>query len=122
MARTEITSAAIRQIGRQRLSVQAGDFALPTEASDPALGNAVKCTGKEILVMRNTDAGAQTVTIDARPDAYGRDGTITDYSIPAGETHLSDILTEEAFEQDDGMIHINASDALLELGVIRIAG
>ena len=121
MARTVITSASIRSIGRQKLGVQAGDFAIPTEASDAALGNAVQCTGKEILVMNNTDVGAQTVTIDAKPDSYGRDGAITDYSIPAGEIHLSEILTEEAFEQSDGMIHINTSDDLVELGILRIA-
>ena len=69
MARTDINSSAILTIGDQGLSVAAGERDIPFEASDAANGLQTPCTGKELMVVANTDVGAQTVTSDAAPDA-----------------------------------------------------
>lgn len=40
---------------------------------------------KTVLLARNTDVGAQTVSVLSTPDTLNREGDITDYSIGAGK-------------------------------------
>lgn len=120
MPRTTIPALQIRELGIQTVNVLAGSLDIPFGASDFTNGDQTPSTGKEVIVMSNTDALAQTVTIDAAPDAYGRDGAITTYSLAAGDVAITGVLTQQAFRQSDGMIYINTSDVDVKLAVVRI--
>jgi hypothetical protein len=119
MARTAITSASIRQLEHQGVTVSAGAADLAMEAADDVNGNDVDCTGKEILIVENTDSGAQTVTITAAPDEFGRTGAITTYSLDAGDYAIFGPFPTSGWRQTDGKLYIDASDALVYLGILR---
>jgi len=70
------------------LPVAANSLDLAWTTGD-ASGNTIAVSGatRYLVLMRNTDAGAHTVTISSVVDTpYNRTGDITDYSIGAGET------------------------------------
>lgn len=119
--RTAISAAAIRTVGDQALGVVADDWELPFEALDDVNGNVVKSTGTEILVFQNTAVGAQTVTLTAAPDAYGRTGAITAYSLDPDEVVTTEVLRSEVWAQADGNIYIDASDAAVKVAVLRLS-
>lgn len=121
MARTLIDTASIHnRASAQSLVVAANAADVTFDAGDQANGNATPCTGKELLLVRNTDTGAQTVTIDAAPDAVGRDGVISAYSLAADEVALFGPFPTASYRQTDGNLHVNVSAAAVELAVVRL--
>jgi len=120
MARTAITTASIRELTPQNVVVAADEADLDLEAGDDVNGNDVDCTGAELLVVKNTDVGAQTVTITAAPDEFGRAGAITTYSVGADETAVFGPFPTAGWRQTDGKLYIDVSDAAVEIGVLRI--
>jgi hypothetical protein len=120
MARTAITSASIRELVAQHTTVIAGAADLDNEAGDEVDGNEVDCTGAEIVVVENTDSGAQTVTFTAAPDEIGRAGAITAYSVAAGVIAIFGPFATAGWRQTDGKLYIDVSDPLVFLGVLRI--
>lgn len=120
MARTAITSSSIRELAYQTTSVSADEADVATEAADDVNGNATPCTGKDLVIVYNGDSGAQTVTFTAASDEIGRSGTISAYSLGAGEYAIFGPFATSGWRQTDGMLYIDASDALVELGVLRV--
>jgi hypothetical protein len=120
MARTPITTASIRQLANQHTTVAADEADLATEAGDDVDGNDVDCTGNDLVVVVNTDVGAQTVTFTAAPDEFGRTGSIAAYSLAAGETAIFGPFPTSGWRQSDSKLYIDVSDATVELGVLRI--
>lgn len=118
MARTALTVTTLTR--GESVSVSANAADVTEAAADVANGNSIAWTGREILVVRNDNAGAQTISIDAAPDQYGRDGTITDYSVGIGET-AAFALFSSAWKQSDGTIHVDGAHADLKLAVLRVA-
>lgn len=78
-------------------------------------------TGKELLLFRNDNAGAQTVTITSVADAkLNRTGDITTYSIGAGESAIFGPFLKEGWMQSDGYIYSEASHLDVKVAVLRI--
>lgn len=76
--------------------------------------------GKQVLIARNTNAGAQTVTITSVVDARGRSGDITTYSIAAGGIAAFGPFEYEGWRQSDGSVwavgsHIDVKFVVLQL-------
>ena len=117
MGRTALTPKEISRI--QSVSVTAGAADLTMAASDIVDGNSIAWTGKEMLIVHNTNIGVQTVTIDAAPDEYGRDGTITTYSLAADDYAIFGPF-DGAWKQTDGTIHVDGTAVDVLLGVLRI--
>lgn len=120
MARTAITTAAILTLANQQIDVSAGAADIPMEAGDDINGNETTCTGKELVIVHNTDVGAQTVTINAAPDEFGRTGAITDYSVGVDEYAVFGPFPTTGWRQTDGKLYINVADAAVELGILRL--
>jgi len=120
MARTLITANAILDMRDQDFNLGAGLADVPFEDSDAALGNATPCTGRELLIVKNNDVGAQTITIDGAALSDGRDGAITDYSLAADDIAVFKGYPQSVYRQSDGMIHINTSDDNVQLAVVRV--
>lgn len=119
MARTDIAAAAILDMRDQDFNLAAGEADVPFAASDQANGLQTPCTGRELVAVQNTDVGAQTVTIDGAADSVGRDGAITAYSLAADDVAVFKAYPQSVFRQTDGMIHIDTSDDLVHVAIIR---
>lgn len=95
--------------------------AITFTAGDAVNGNAYRSTGREFVLARNTDGtNPQTVTIHSEPDPFGREGDITAYSIPANGFAIFGPLPVEGWQQSDGNVWIDVSNALVQLAVIRL--
>lgn len=90
-------------------------------AADATNFNYFVSTGNELLIALNTDSGAQTVTIHSQADAFKRTGDITAESIAAGAYHIFGPFAKTGWADSTGNINVDASDALVELAVIRLA-
>jgi hypothetical protein len=76
-------------------------------------------TGRELLVARNTTAGALTVTITSVP-YLGRSGDITTYSVPANGQSIFGPFDPKGWNQADGMVYVVGSAAGMQFGVIQL--
>lgn len=76
-------------------------------------------TGKEIIIARNSGAGARTVTITSVA-VNGRTGHITADSIAAGATHVYGPFNPNGWKQTDGMIYFEAEHAEVLYTVIVV--
>lgn len=88
---------------------------LPTKitwtAADNVNGNSVAFTGKEILLVRNDNVGAQVVTVTSAPDKYGRTGNQT-HTIPASEYWIfGSPFPAEGWVQADTTLYIDGAAA-----------
>ncbi len=77
-------------------------------------------TGRELILVRNPTAGALTATISSVPDRRKRSGTITAYSVGAGEIAAFGPHLPEGWQQADGQLFLSASAAGLEFAILRL--
>src|SRR6185437_8102298 len=80
-ARTAVTPVTIK--GPYPGTVNAGDLAITFTAADIVNLNSFAASGNEVLLVQNTDAAQQTITLTTKPDGYGRSADISTYAIPA---------------------------------------
>lgn len=102
------------------LALNALDFAWTPAGASFADGAGFVHTGREVLLIRNADAGAQTVTISSVGDAQNRKGDITAFSFAAGEFGAIQ-LPVAGWRQPDGQLYFAASDADVNFAVLRLA-
>ncbi len=88
-------------------------------AADVANKNSFVCAGGELVLVRNDDASAQTVTITSVADEYARTGDVSAYSVGAGEYALFGPIPVAGWRQSDGSVYLEASSANVKLAVIR---
>ena len=120
MARVDLTP---KQLANQVMGVTALAADIAFVAGDISVGNQVDCTGKELLLVQNTDSGAGTVTIAGKADEYGRTGSITAYSVPAGLIAVFGPFPTDAFRQVTpvaGKMNIDVSAVTMKLAVLRL--
>lgn len=77
-------------------------------------------TGRELLIVLNSDDEAQTVTINSVADELGRVGDITGYSVGIGETAVFGPFPVRGWRNSGGKIYLEATDANVKFMVIRI--
>ena len=101
-------------------SAEGADFTFA--ASDLANGNYFLCTGREVLLVQNENAGAQTITITSVPDEKGRSEDITTYSIGIGEFAMFGVglTNSKGWKQTDGKILLQTSAVDVNLAVVRL--
>ena len=65
-------------------AITAGQLTVTLTACDNTNGNTFTSTGREVLIMQNTDASPHPITITPVTDPYGGTNTsLTAYSLPA---------------------------------------
>lgn len=77
-------------------------------------------TGREVLLVHNTNAGSQTYTITSTPDPYNRTRDITTNSIAAGAIHTVGPFGITGWAQTDGFLHLEASHADVKFAVVAL--
>lgn len=121
MARIEVTPQSTPG-SAPSLPLSAGSADFTWQAADQANdGNDTPHTGREILLVRNDNAGAQTVTIHSIADPYNREGDITAYSMAAGDYAVFGPFQSAAWRQSDGKLWFNGSAADVFFAVLRLA-
>lgn len=77
-------------------------------------------TGREIVIVHNTGASSYTYTITSVADPFGRLGNITAQTILAGAIHTVGPFGLPGWQQTDGTLHLEASNAAVKFGVIAL--
>ena len=92
-------------------------FTAPTAFAD---GIRFPITGRELILVQNTDGGApQTFTITSARDVYGRTGDITTYSIGASGFAVVPTGAKDLFGSTGGTLTITMSANTVKVAVLR---
>lgn len=119
MPRTALTVQTLK--GPYPGTVSVNDLDITFAAADVANGNDFPYTGREVILMRNDDAGAQTVTFTSSAEpATKRLGHITDYSIGIGEYAAFWAGAIQGWVQAGQKFFIDASDANIMIAILRV--
>lgn len=118
MARTQLTP--VSKTSKQGVTVVANAADITFVAGDVTNGNYWTPSGNDTLLVYNSGVSAATITIDAAPDSYGRDGAITTYSVGAGETAWFGPFDLDGWKQTDDTIHVDVSSTDLGLVVFQL--
>lgn len=102
------------------LAANAADFEWTPAGGDFGDGAGFALTGRELLLVRNDNVGAQTVTISSVPDEKRRKGDITTYSIDPGEYAVFGPFLVDGWVQSDGQLYIAASATDVAFAVLRL--
>jgi hypothetical protein len=102
------------------LTANAADVTFTAAGASFADGAGFPLTGGEILLAKNANAGAQTVTITSVADELKRTGDITTYSIGIGEIAVFGPFDIKGWRQSDGKLYIAASAADISFAVLKL--
>ena len=84
-------------------------------------GNHYVANGREIVEVWNSDGtNPYTVTITSQADEYGRTGSITTYSLAAGEFAAFGPLPKRGWANGSGEVLISGSNAAIKFLILRI--
>lgn len=119
---TPLTVVVLKQ---NNYAVVAGDLNLTPVATDTVNGNSFAASGKEVVMLINTDTATHTVTITSTADALGRlDTSLTTYVVPVAAGGLSGISVVEmtnlnGWIQSGQTVNLTSSSALVKIVVLR---
>jgi len=102
------------------LTANAADFVWTAAGADFADGARFPHTGKEIILVRNDNVGAQTVTIESAVDEKNRVGNITTYSVGIGEYAAFPPFPVVGWRQTTGYLMLEASAADVSFAILRL--
>ncbi len=116
------TALTIQPLKENNYPVLAGDLTLTFTACDNVNGNAFTSTGKEILIVQNSDAaGAHTFTVNSIPDQLGRsDTSLTGYSLPLSTFAVLNMNTLLGWKQNTGQIFLACNSNLIKFAVVQL--
>jgi hypothetical protein len=117
------TAITVQSIDGPFDAIAAGGADFVWTAADVANGNSFACTGKELLLARNTDgATPYTVTITSVDDEKGRSEDIGPYSLAAGDFAVFGVglTTAVGWRQTTNVINISGENAAVEFAVLRL--
>jgi len=77
-------------------------------------------TGREIVLIENTDAGAQTITFTSTNDTFGRTQDITAYSMAANDFAMFGPFEQTGWLQTDGNLYFTVSAVTMRIAVVRL--
>jgi hypothetical protein len=85
-------------------------------------GNTFVCTGRELLLVQNSDAGVTTITVVSTDDEKGRAENITTYSMAAGDFVAFGVglTNSKGWKSTSGTIRVTASDVDVKIAVLRL--
>ena len=95
------------------------DFAFGSTSGGNDDGYEFPASGREVVLLRNTDTNPQTFSLLSVVDDLNRKGDIEDYSLAAGEFAVL-VPPLKGFQQADGKIYIDVSDPLVHIAVLRM--
>jgi hypothetical protein len=89
--------------------------------ADVSNHNEFKFTGKEILLVWNTDASSHNLTLTSVPDEHGRSGDIASYAVAAGVISAFSFRGGSAgWLESDGHVYMQADNALVKFAILTV--
>jgi hypothetical protein len=115
---TPLTTQVLKQ---NNYAVVAGDLTLTFTAMDASNGNSFFATGREVLIVQNSDASPHTFTVTSVADSLGRtDATLTSYSVAANGFAIIQFRSLLGWIQPGGQtVNMTTSSALLKIAVVQ---
>jgi hypothetical protein len=119
------TPLSVITLKQNNYAVVAGDLNLTPVATDAVNGNSFAATGKEVVLLINTDTATHTVTVTSTADPYGRlDTSLTTYVVPVAVGGLSglsviEMSTLNGWIQSGQTVNMTSSSALVKIVVLR---
>ncbi len=83
-------------------------------------GDQFVSSGNDIVICRNDQIGAQTITFYTAEDPYGLTDEIATYSIGAGEYAIFGIFQTVPWRQTDGNVYLGTSHADILIAIIAL--
>lgn len=120
MAQTALT---VQDVDAPFAAVSANSLDFTFAAGDASNGNSFACTGRELLLVLNSDASnAYTFTVSSVDDEKGRAEDITTYSLAAGEYASVGVglTNSKGWKQTSGVIYLAVSNAAIKFAVLRL--
>ena len=112
MARTAITPVTPLGAFGDYSSVNVADFAMAaTTGLSGASGNEFVSSGNDLVYVKNTQAGTQTITFTSVDDPFGRDEDIPTYELLTGEYAVFGPFQVEGWRQTDNNVYFETSHA-----------
>lgn len=96
------------------------DFVWTAGTTTPGVG--ITCTGNQVILVHNSNVGAQTVTIVAQDDEQNRAESITTYSLATLDYAVFGVglTNSKGWKKTDGTIMIYVSDAEVLVAVLTL--
>jgi hypothetical protein len=121
MARTNIAGQNPAGPFPAGATVGAGALDLVWTAADTVNNNEFPFTGRDILLVQNTDSASHNLTITSSPDEHGRTADVTSYAVAAGKISAFSFRQGAAgWQQNDGHVYFAGDNALLKFAVITL--
>jgi len=103
------------------LTAGAEDFTWTASGADFADGFSFTNTGRELILIRNDNVGAQTITISSVVDRFNRTGDITTYSMAADDYAWFGPFKQEGWNQSGTQtLYAAVTAADLYICVVRL--
>ena len=83
-------------------------------------GDEFVSSGNDIVICRNDQGGAQTITFYTAVDPFGLEDTIETYSIGIGEYAIFGPFQTVPWRQTDGNIYLGTSHADIFIAIIAL--
>lgn len=116
MARTDLTKTDAPG------SYADAGVAVTMAAADDVDKNQFTAEGNDLIIAHNTGASERNITITSSADAFGRTGDISSEAIAAGAIRIYGPLKVAGWIQSDGKVYLEADNAEVEFGVIKLPG
>ncbi len=115
--------AVITPLGSRNDYGVAGEAAFSFNSSDPVNFDELQMRGgrgQELIIARNTDSVAHTVTIEGVEDPFGRTITVN-YNLPQRSFAAFGPFEPVGWRQLDGKLYFTADDSSVQFAVLRVA-
>lgn len=119
MPRTDIT-VQVPKGPYPVLPVAANALDVTEQVADVANMNQFTFTGKELIIVRNINAAAQTFTLTSVADEFGRTGDVTAFSLGAGEMAVFLATSLKGWQQSDGKFYLQGAHADIKFTILRL--
>lgn len=118
MARTSLTpKTALGAYGDYSVA-NAADLTMA--AADASNLNQFAASGNDLVFAHNSGASAYEITVTSVADAFGRTGSVTAFSLGAGEYAVFGPFKLAGWVQTDGKIYLQASNAAVKFGIVAL--
>lgn len=102
------------------LPVSANALDLVMTGADITNNNQILLDGPMIVIAQNTDTVDRTITLTSSADPQKRTGDISAYTLSADEIAAFKIDQIAGWAQTDGYLYLQANNAAVKLGAIRL--
>jgi hypothetical protein len=119
MARTTLTPKVLTAYPTLPVSANALDLAFETGTATDGFAAPIRGAGRDLLLVTNVNASAQTFTVVSVIDDLKRSGDITTYSLAQDEIAAFP-LNAKGFDQGDGTVWVNVGHNDVHATVIHM--